>query len=314
MARRLRIQFPGAIYHVINRGNYRRDVFETAGAAKAFEATLDEACQGFRWRLHGYVIMRNHFHLALETIEPNLVEGMHWLQSTFATRFNRLRSERGHLFQGRYQSLLVENASALAKLVNYIHLNPVRAHIVPAAQVAMFRWSSLARFLKRDRSPCLVAAEWLGSLGWDDSASGWASYVADLIELAGEPERQQEEGWSEMSRGWAIGTNGWRKVIAKEHVQVEINRGFDAAEIGELKTARWERVLDATLLGLGKSITDAANDGKCIEWKLAAAAVLRREARVPHVWIAQKLNMGSPHSLRSYLSRRTSRINQQTSA
>ena len=102
MARRMRIQFEGAIYHVINRGNYRRDVFETPATAKAFELTLDQTCERYRWRLHAYVIMRNHYHLALETPHANLVEGMHWLQSTLATRFNRLRSERGHLFQGRY--------------------------------------------------------------------------------------------------------------------------------------------------------------------------------------------------------------------
>jgi putative transposase len=70
--------------------------------------------------------MRNHFRLVMETPEPNLVDGMHWLQSTFATRFNRLRGESGHLFQGRHQSLPIENSAALVRVVDYIHLNPVR--------------------------------------------------------------------------------------------------------------------------------------------------------------------------------------------
>ncbi len=83
--------------------------------------------------------MPNHYHLALETPDPNLVEGMHWWQSTFATRFNRFRGERGRLFQGRYQSPLVEDARALVRAINYIHLNPVRAHLVPAANCASFR-------------------------------------------------------------------------------------------------------------------------------------------------------------------------------
>jgi REP element-mobilizing transposase RayT len=116
MARKLRFEFEGALYHVINRGNYRRDLFETPATAKAFEATLDEACELHGWKLHAYVVMRNHYHLALETPQPNLVAGMHWLQSTFATRFNRFRSERGHLFQGRYQSLLIEDWTALARV------------------------------------------------------------------------------------------------------------------------------------------------------------------------------------------------------
>lgn len=113
MARKLRIQYPGAIYHVINRGNYRRDVFESAGAAEAFLRVLIEATALYSWRVHAYVVMRNHFHLALDTPQPNLVEGMHWLQSTLATRFNRLRRESGHLFQGRYQAFLVEKMALL---------------------------------------------------------------------------------------------------------------------------------------------------------------------------------------------------------
>jgi REP element-mobilizing transposase RayT len=148
MARKLRIQFGGARYHVINRGNYRKDLFGTDGAAKAFEECLVEACEVNGWVLHAWTIMRNHFHLALETPGPNLVEGMHWLQSTFACRFNRFRNERGHLFQGRYQALLIENDDSLGSVVDYIHLNPVRAGIVALEHLAGFRWSSLRRFLR----------------------------------------------------------------------------------------------------------------------------------------------------------------------
>ena len=82
VARKLRIQFEGAIYHVINRGNYRQDVFGSVGAAQAFETTLAETCELFDWQVHAYVIMRNHFHLAVETARANLTEGMHWLTGT----------------------------------------------------------------------------------------------------------------------------------------------------------------------------------------------------------------------------------------
>ena len=104
MPRRLRMEQEGGLYHVINRGNYRRDLFETVGSAEAFLETLFEAAGRWRWRVHAYVLMRNHFHLAIETLEPTLGEGMHWLQSTLATRFNRFRQESGHLFQGRGRS------------------------------------------------------------------------------------------------------------------------------------------------------------------------------------------------------------------
>jgi len=99
MARRIRVEYEGALYHVINRGNYRRDVFATPGAAAAFETTLGEACARHAWLVHAYVVMGNHYHVALETPRPNLVDGMHWLQSTFATRFNRYRAERNRTGQ-----------------------------------------------------------------------------------------------------------------------------------------------------------------------------------------------------------------------
>ncbi len=299
---------------MINRGNYRRDVFESVGAAKAFEVTLDEACEQFRWRLHAYVIMRNHFHLAVETVEPNLVDGMHWLQSTFATRFNRLRAERGHLFQGRYQSLLIEDARALARVVNYIHLNPVRARIVAAEQVASFRWSSLGRFAKAVRPAWLVAEEWLGSLGWQDSPAGWTGYIAGLVELAGDTERQREQGFGEMARGWAIGTEGWRAAIAKDHAYLALSAGFAAKEIEDLKEARWRGALEHALRQAGKTAEDVRADAKGAAWKRVAATVLRDEANAPHRWIAQTLNMGCANSVRSYLSRAGTGENQQLSA
>ena len=84
MARKLRLEFPGAIYHVINRGNYRDYVFKSVGAKQAFEACVFGACERSGWLLHAFVIMGNHYHLAVETPKGNLVAGMQWLQSTFA--------------------------------------------------------------------------------------------------------------------------------------------------------------------------------------------------------------------------------------
>jgi len=230
MARKLRIEFPGAFYHVINRGNYRRDLFESVGAAEAFLNALAEAVKRFQWRLHAYVLMRNHYHLALETPEPNLVDGMHWLQSTVATRFNRFRRERGHLFQGRYQSILLEDSSALARVVDYIHLNPVRARVVEVDQLCGFRWSSLHRYLRGRRLPGMVAEDWLRVRGnWSDDEHGWRSYREHLMTLARDEAAQRREGMVEMSRGWAIGTDGWRRAMAKELVHLKLSVGMERA-------------------------------------------------------------------------------------
>jgi REP element-mobilizing transposase RayT len=153
MARRLRLQFPGARYHIINRGNFRQAVFSSDGAWEAFVAALGEAADRFRWRVHAYAVMSNHYHLALDTPEPNLATGMHWLQSTYATRHNRFRRRHGHLFQGRFKSLLIEDAAHLARVVDYIHLNPARAGIVTPDQLTEFKPSSLGDFLTSGLTP-----------------------------------------------------------------------------------------------------------------------------------------------------------------
>jgi REP element-mobilizing transposase RayT len=307
MARKLRIQFEGAIYHVINRGNYRRDVFESEGAAQAFETALFEACEVQGWRLHAYVIMRNHYHLSVETPRANLVEGMHWLQSTFATRFNRFRRERGHLFQGRYQALLIENAAALARVVDYIHLNPARAGILPAGQIVDFQWSSLRRLREKERPAGLVCADWLARHGWEDSRPGVDAYVGYLTELARDEAAQKRMGLERLSEGWAIGSEAWRRAIAKDHAQRALSPGVEAGELKELKDAHWSQILGEGLARHGKTLETAAEEIGSAPWKLALAARLRREG-APYAWITAALHMGKTSSVRAHLSQLKSSI------
>ncbi|HEX2852620.1 MAG TPA: transposase [Opitutaceae bacterium] len=304
MARKLRIQYPGAVYHVINRGNYRRDVFETAGAARAFEATLAETCRRYGWRVHAYVIMRNHYHLALETPRANLVEGMHWLQSTFATRFNRYRSQNGHLFQGRYQALLVEDHRALARLVHYINLNPVRAGVVEAAEVASFRWGSLRHFAGGDNPSWLTGEVLLSVLNLGDTTSGWKTYAAFLTALAGERNAQEEMEFDSLCRGWAIGTAGWRKALAREHSKMALQSGFEHQELREIKETRWRDELQRMLGERGESTEAAHLHAKPAPWKIEMAAELRLRVDAPYRWIAEVLSIARPASLRMQIHRR----------
>jgi putative transposase len=300
MARKLRIQYKGAIYHVINRGNYRRDVFESVAAAQAFEAALIEACEIYGWRLHAHVVMRNHYHLALETPRANLVDGMHWLQSTFATRFSRLHQERGHLFQGRYQAILIEDAAALARVVDYIHLNPVRARVVSTEHLGGFRWSSLSRFVRGPRPKIFVAQDWLASKGWDDSATGMAAYLTYLVSLADDQEEQKSLGFEGLSKGWAIGTEAWRRTIAKDHAHLALNPGLDAKELNSLKSTRWSQVLEDELTRIGKTSENLREEKFGASWKIDMAIRLRNEG-ASYTWIAKELNMGKPSSVRAYL-------------
>ena len=162
MPRKQRIEYPGAVYHIISRGNYRKDLFIHEKTAEAFERTIFEAAQRCGWKLYAYVIMSNHYHLAIETPEANLVEGMRWLQSTFATRFNRFRNERGHVFQGRYKSLLVNEDRPILGLINYIHLNPVRAKLCTVEELKGYALSSYPKYFKRSVLPPLDRQTLLG--------------------------------------------------------------------------------------------------------------------------------------------------------
>ncbi len=307
MARGLRIEYEGALYHVINRGNYRRDVFESVGAAEAFVTALGEAAQRYGWKVHAYVVMRNHYHVAVETPKPNLGDGMHWLQSTLAIRFNRLRQERGHLFQGRYHALLIENREILARVVDYIHLNPVRAGIVAVDQVAAFRWSSLAVFVRgrEKRFKGLEADYWLEHYGWRDEPAGWSRYTSRLRTLAEDQAEQERMGFKTMCQGWLLGTDGWKRATMKEHARLKLTVGIDRVQARQLKEARWEERLAQLLQASGGKALDEGPKNQV--WKLEIAAQLREQEGAPASWLAKALNLGSPGTARNYLSRHRSR-------
>jgi putative transposase len=298
MGRAPRIEFAGAVYHIINRGNYRRSIFGTAGAARAFEACLFELCQELGWRLHAYVVMRNHFHLAAETPQPNLSKGMQWMESTFAKRFNRFRKEQGHLFQDRFKALLVEPGPSLLRLVNYIHLNPVRAGAVTVARLQHFQPCSFGRFLQPDRPAFLDCDRWLLELGLTDTSEGWANYAEILRLRSLEPKTNER-----FSRGWAIGSEVWRKGIARQYRnQLPLTRP-KRKEWTALQATLWQNELERLLAEAGRTQAELAQARKGATWKIALAARLRTSTTASIPWLARALFMGSPNSLSVYLCR-----------
>jgi putative transposase len=136
MPRALRIQYPGAIYHVINRGDRREPIFRDDVDRRRFITTLGEVCAKTDWQVHAYVLMPNHFHLVIETPNPNLVAGMKWFLGTYTTRFNHRHKLAGHLFSGRYKALIVDGSGNgyLRTVCDYVHLNPVRADLLRPEQ------------------------------------------------------------------------------------------------------------------------------------------------------------------------------------
>jgi len=130
MARKPRIEFAGAVYHIISRGDRGEAIYEGDEDRERFLGGVGEVCERTGWKVHAFVLMTNH--LLLETPEPNLLVGMKWLQGTYTQRFNRRHNLRGHLFQGRYKALLIdgEEPGYFLQVSNYIHLNPMRAGLV----------------------------------------------------------------------------------------------------------------------------------------------------------------------------------------
>ena len=140
MARPVRLEVPGGIYHVTNRGNDRQTIFVDDADREIFLALVLAEIERCSWILHDYAILSNHFHLLIETPEPNLSKGMQRLEGTYAQWFNRRHGRCGHVLGGRYKSRLVEGGSYLMEVSRYIALNPVRAGIVERPE--QYQWSS----------------------------------------------------------------------------------------------------------------------------------------------------------------------------
>jgi putative transposase len=129
-SRPIRIEYAHAVYHIMARGNQGQQIYTDDGDRKMWLATLVEARRRTGWRIHAWALMGNHYHLLVETPEPNLVSGMKWLQGTYTQRFNARHRQRGHLFQGRYRAVPVdvEEPEYFQTVSTYIHLNPARAN------------------------------------------------------------------------------------------------------------------------------------------------------------------------------------------
>jgi REP element-mobilizing transposase RayT len=309
MARKLRVEFAGACYHVINRGNYRSDLFAGRGAASSFQQCLFEACVRFSWRLHAFIIMRNHFHLAVETPEPNLSLGMKWLQGTWAIRFNRFRGETGQPFQGRYKAIHVEPGEVLARVADYIHLNPVRAGVVPFARLPEYRWSSLTLFPKKTRPPFLEPGNLLrNSGGWADNAAGWHGYREHLRRVAREEASSGRKAIGRLSCGWAIGSAAFRRRLHEElmkqsAIQVRFELlGADREAHAVARAEWWEERLQALAARFAIDLNGLPAQKSASE-KLRLAAALKQITSVSNHWLAHRLQMGAPTGVSSFLRR-----------
>lgn len=303
MARKLRVEYPGAIYHVMNRGDRREPIFRDDEDRERFVETLGEACARGGWQVHAYCLMPNHFHLVVETPQPTLVSGMKWFLGTYTGRFNRRHRLFGHLFSGRYKALIVDGSGGgyFRTVCDYVHLNPARAKLLkPEQRLREYRWSSWPEYLKAPgkRQKWLRVDRVLGESGIPkDSVAGRRELERRL-----EARRGAEAGaeYKDIRRGWFFGGKALKKEllgqmserVGREHYGEERQESqVEKAErmvAEEMKRRRWRA---ETLEKLAKGDVE----------KVKIAVRLRRETLVTVAWIAARLQMGSVANVNTLL-------------
>jgi putative transposase len=296
MARKLRLQYPGAVYHVMNRGDHCEVIFRDDQDRQLLVATLTEACEKTDWQVHALCLMSNHFHFVLETPRANLAQGMKWLLGTYTSRFNRKHHLFGHLFSGRYKALPVDASGTgyLKSACDYVHLNPVRAGLLrPEQPLQAYPWSSYPFYLKPpERRPGWLRVDrLLGEWGIPvDSEAGRQEFARRLearrqFEAQGDP--KLVEG------GWCVGSQQFRQELLLQMTTVSQSK-FGGPEWQESSQKKAERLLSEELSWRGWVQGDLERLAKGHPAKIEIARRLRAQTIMTWAWIAEHLRMGSP--------------------
>src|SRR5579862_2372627 len=296
MPRAPRIEFGGAIYHVMNRGDHLEAIFRDDRDRQRFLETLSEGCESAGWMIHSFVFMPNHYHLLIETPRPTLVKGMQWLNATYTQRFNSRHRTRGHLFQGRYKALLVDDQSPgyLLTVSDYIHLNPIRARLLPTAEELLrYPWCSAAWLAgtRRGRPDWLRRERLYGELGLDQChAKAQRNYRDYLTRRAGEVEGLAER-WKPIRRGWCFGSDGFTARMRDSLAQVMTcerhPETWNGTAIEEVEEQRAARLLQHAVTALGYSSTKVVRGPE----RYLVARWLRHRTKVSVGWLVEQFGL-----------------------
>ncbi|MFM2298109.1 MAG: hypothetical protein RL117_1816 [Verrucomicrobiota bacterium] len=311
MARSLRFVYPGAVYHIMARGDGGKKIFLSDSDHLLFLDWLEAACKSHGWHIHSWVLMSNHFHLLLETPEPNLISGMKWLLGGFSQAWNRRHKRSGHVFQGRYKSIPVSGERAsdahhFRNVADYIHLNPARAKLVGGKNGTLlsYRWSSLHSYAKGKGPEWMELDRVLDAFSLAKNARGRRAYL-DWLEIRATQEggRLPDTAMRALRRGWYLGEESFRDqllaLIPKNAKTLKakgshtgpalIKHDESAAEkIVQIALELWEISDEATLI-------DSLKKGD--PRKVAIAVIVKKHTHASNIWISRRLGMGHDRSV-----------------
>ncbi len=266
MARPLRLEFPGALYHVTARGNAQQGIYLDDEDRHIFLSVLAEVVGRFTWICHAYCLMDNHYHLLIETPQANLSLGMRQLNGVYSQRLNRRHGRAGQVFQGRFKAILVERDSYLLELARYIVLNPLRARMVRS--ISHYPWSSYRATLGQADRPDWLATDWILAQFAKGRAVAQRRY-AEFVSAG----KNRPSPWEDLKGQALLGSDTF---VEKMRPLLE-----DRADLSEVP--RSQRLLHRPSLKrlfpsavrADKVLRDEAIRKACLEWSYSMAATAR---------------------------------------
>ena len=285
MARQLRLEYPGSLWHLTVRGNERHDIVRDDQDRHLFVELLAEAVQRFGWILTSWVLMTNHFHLVVEVTRPTLSRGMHWLNGVYAQAFNRRHHRVGHLLQGRFHGVLIDKDSYFMTVLRYVVLNPVRANMVTRPED--YAWSSYRGTAGLAETPEWLAADEALSVFGEERAVAQARYRAFVDDAIG----SGESPWKDLVGQIFLGSEQWAEGVQEKIKERPRDSGHPRAqrELANPPMAEVVRVV-AQALGIAE---DRVRNGGSGTPRMLAAWLGSRESFLPLSAIAAGLRMAS---------------------